>query len=179
MLFQLLKDEDDSSRAEGIVVIHSPRDTALLAFSAILSGFGALCLFYAQPRHVGMVLAFASFCAAVVALFFGGLSTKVLFRRDLRRMDVNWLLFGLGLISHSHPYSDVELFVNSVVTGGSSRWVSNSRGIGYYAKVGVAGYFLVYPGSVPVDDDRLREIRRELGFPGPVEGQRGEMPDET
>jgi hypothetical protein len=179
MLFQLVKDEGAASGPGGDVAFHSRRDVALLVFSAALFGFGALCFFDAEPRRAGEMLALASFASAIVALFFGGLSTRLLFLQEDRRLDVSWSLFGFGVFSHSHPYSDIQITIRTVGGTGGSRWISVARGAGYYARVGTGGYFLVYPASVPVDDDRLGTVRKELGFPEKNETPRAGIPDEA
>jgi hypothetical protein len=166
MLFQLLKDDSEAFRAENDVVFHSPRDFQLLAFSFILTGFGTLCFFDAEPRQAGAFVALGCSVFAAISAFFGGLSTTVVFHRRLLQMDVNWMLFGTRMISHSHPYSEVTITLRTIARLYASRWAWNpgGRGTGYYAKVGVPGYFLVYPASVPISEDHLENIRKELGF---------------
>jgi hypothetical protein len=166
MLFQLIKDDGPALHEREEVSFHCERDRPLLALAMASFGFAVMTFNWAEPKVVGRELALAASCFGIVALFFGGLSTAVVFRKTARRMDINWMIFGSALFSHSHPYAEVEVTLHSIVRVTGSRVVydSGGTGTGYYARVGHVGYFLVYPEGMPADEAHLATVRKGLGF---------------
>jgi hypothetical protein len=164
MLFQVRKDQGSSTHSALGVSFHSGMDFSLLLASAFLWAFGFICLFGATPREGALLAAITAFSIAVIFLFFGGLTTQLQFRRDLRRMDVNWRIFSFDLISHSHPFSEISIGIRApAIVSGSGR-VSRIQRVFYSADIGRSHYLLGYPGDVPVDDAQLQVVRKDLGL---------------
>jgi hypothetical protein len=139
-------------------------DKTLLFASIFYVAFGLVCFFEATPREGATVVSVVALGVAAVFLFFGGLATELVFRRDFQRMDVNWRFFSFNLISHSHPFSEIKIRtrVPDIVSPTGRR--SDVGQIFYSADIGHSHYLLSYPESVPVCDAQLEVVRKELGF---------------
>jgi hypothetical protein len=152
-------------------------EMSLLLASMFYLAFGSICLFEATPRAGARLVAAVAFAIAAVFLFFGGLAMELIFRRDLRRMDVNWRLFSFDLISHSHPFSEINIRIRmpGVVSGSGS--VGYMRYPFYSADIGSSHYLLGYPESLPISDAQLKVVRNELGFrdDSPTQDQKGDL----
>ena len=98
MLFVVRKDRGSSLQSAVGVSFHRGMDISLLIASAFLWVFGFVCLFEAIPKDGARLAATVAFSIAVIFLFFGGLTTEILFRRDLQRMVVDWRLFSFCLL---------------------------------------------------------------------------------
>src|SRR5580658_2750910 len=149
MLFRVRRDQGFPVQSSGSISFHSGMDMTLLFASMFYFAFGMLCLFVTKSNAGAYLAAAAAFAIAAVFLFFGGLATELIFRRDLRRMDVNWRLFSFDLISHSHSFSEINIRISALSYLRGSGSVGISQHLSYFADVGHSHYQLVYPESVP------------------------------
>jgi hypothetical protein len=138
----------------------------LLFASMFYVAFGLVCFFEATPREGASVEAVVALIVAAVFLFFGGLATELIFRRDIQRMDVNWRFFSSNLISHSHPFSEIKIRIRvpDVISPTGRR--GDVGQMFYSADIGHSHYLLFYPESVPVCDAQLEIVSKELGVLG-------------
>jgi hypothetical protein len=170
MVFELRNDQRSESGSWEITTFHSSREISLLVASMLLFALSIDSYLYGIPEHPARIGAVVIFGVASTFLLFGGLTSEINFRRDIRCMEVKWKLFGRDLCSHSHPYSAVRITkhfyqVQSTrwTTGRSSRWE-------ILADVGLLRYTLNYPGAAPTDIE-MRKFKKELGFPDGAESQ--------
>jgi hypothetical protein len=168
MLFQVREDRTPTTARSDFVSFHNPRDISLLLIAFGLYAFGTFCLFEGEPKKTAECVAIVCLFFASVALFFGGLSAEVIFRRDAQTMEVKWEVFSFALISHSHPYDAISLSVQSF-----AKFSSGTRGVSqiasatmtqYVANLGSSCYLLFLPSLCPAEERRLGELRGILGL---------------
>ena len=152
MLFRVRRDLEASVETGVGVSFHSGMDLSLLFAAIFYVAFGLFCLFEATPKEGAHLVAAVAFGIAAVFLFLGGLATELTFRRDLRQMDVSWRFFSFGLISHSHPFSEIGIRIRVPGT------VSSTGRLGYMEHAKIFRRYWAFP--LPIGISRKRSDLR-------------------